>query len=342
MELHVTSARTELAAIAAALCDPQRSLASLVGETVQLRQLVERHSGLSMDRQDGLRDGESFLPSGWAISPVQAGLCAREPYRSAAFIQGLALAVRERLAVRGGRPVRVLYAGCGPFALLALPVMAVLDASQVQFAILDVHAETLDYARELIAALGLDGHVAEYLCADAAAYQMPAGAMPDVIVSETMNTALGKEPQVAILRNLHAQAPAAALLPAAVTVHLGLDRRSPGQPCTDWGRVFTLDADALRAWQGEPGDTLPAASIRLPDVLDEAPRLLTRIRVHGDIVLGDHACSLNLPLALPGKPALAGGSVLDFQYRLGGQPGLVFSLRETPASTQALPKSDFR
>ena len=190
MELRVTSARAELVTMGAALCDPQRTLASLVGETVQLRLLVERHSRLPMDRQDGLRDGESFLPSGWAISPVQAGLCAREPYRSAAFIQGLALAVRERLDVNGGRPVRVLYAGCGPFALLALPVMAVLDASEVQFAILDVHAETLDYARDLIAALGLDSHVDEYICADAAAYQMPAGAMPDVIVSETMNTCL--------------------------------------------------------------------------------------------------------------------------------------------------------
>lgn len=330
VEPRVNPACGELAAIATALCDPQRSLASLVGETVQLRQLVERHSRLVMDRQDGLRDGESFLPSGWAISPVQAGLCAREPYRSAAFIQGLALAVRERQGKNCGRPVRVLYAGCGPFALLALPVMALLDASQVQFAILDVHAQSLDYARELIAALGLDSRVADYICADAATYRIPVDAMPDVIVSETMNTALGKEPQVAIVRNLHAQAPAAALLPAAVTVHLGLDRRSPDEPCTDWGRVFALDADALRAWQGEQGDSLPAASIRLPDVLEQAPRLLTRIRVHGDIVLGDHECSLNLPLALPGKPALAGGSVLDFRYRLGGRPGLEFRLR-TPA-----------
>jgi hypothetical protein len=329
----MTPAQAELAAIAAALCDPQRSLASLIGETVRLRQLVERHSRLPMDRQEGLRDGESFLPSGWAISPVQAGLCAREPYRSAAFIQGLALAVRQQPS--DGRPVRVLYAGCGPFALLALPVMAVLSAAQVQFAILDVHAETLAYARELIATLGLDGHVAGYICADAAAYRIPAGAMPDVIVSETMNTALGKEPQVAILRNLHAQAPAAALLPAAVTVHLGLDRRAPGEPCTDWGRVFALDADALRAWQGDVGDSLPAASIRLPDMLEQAPRLLTRIRVHGDIVLGDHDCSLNLPLALPGKPVLAGGSVLDFHYRLGGQPGLAFRLRET---TESMPE----
>ena len=336
----MTPAQAGLAAIAAALCDPQRSLASLVGETVQLRQLVERHSRLSMDRQDGLRDGESFLPSGWAISPVQAGLCAREPYRSAAFIQGLALAVREQLDVSGGRPVRVLYAGCGPFALLALPVMAVLSATQVQFAILDVHAETLAYARDLIARLGLDSHVTQYICADAAAYRIPAAAMPDVIISETMNTALGKEPQVAILRNLHAQAPAAALLPAAVTVHLGLDRRAPDEPCTDWGRVFALDADALCAWQHEQGDSLPAASIRLPDVLEQAPRLLTRIRVHGDIVLGDHDCSLNLPLPLPGKPSLAGGGMLDFHYRLGGQPGLAFCLRKTPESIQELHKAD--
>ena len=324
----MTPARVALKALAHALCDPRRSLASLVGETVQLRQLVERHSRLSMDRQEGLRDGESFLPSGWAISPVQAGLCAREPYRSAAFIQGLAQAVRERLDA--ARPVRVLYAGCGPFALLALPAMAVLDASQVRFSILDVHAETLAYARELIGELGLAAHVAEYLCADAAAYRIPAGAMPDVIVSETMNTALGKEPQVAILRNLHAQAPSAALLPAAVSVHLGLDRRAPDAPCTDWGPIFTLDAEAMRAWRHEQGDSLPAASLRLPDVLEQAPRLLTRIRVHGDIVLGDHECSLNLPLALPGKPALAGGSVLDFHYRLGGQPGLAFRLRATP------------
>ena len=209
-------------------------------------------------------------------------------------------------------------------------VMAVLGARQVQFAILDVHAETLAYARDLIGQLGLDSHVSAGICADAASYHIPSDALPDVIISETMNTALGKEPQVAILRNLHAQAPAAALLPAEVTVHLGLERRQPGEPCADWGRLFTLDANALRAWQDDTGDSLPAARIRLPDVLDGAPRLLTRIRVHGDIVLGDYDCSLNLPLALPGKPLLAGGSVLDFRYRLGGSPGLAFQLAGAP------------
>lgn len=331
----MTAAREELAAIAAALCDPQRTLDSLIGETVRLRQLVERHSHLPMDRQEDFSAGESYLPTGKAISPVQAALCAREPYRSAAFIQGLAQAVRERLP--DGRPVRVLYAGCGPFALLALPLMAVLSHRQVQFTILEVHVDALVYARELIAQLGLSAHVAEFVCADAACYRIRAGAVPDVIVSETMNAALGKEPQVGIMRNLYAQAPAATLLPAAVAVHLGQERRQPDESCADWGRIFTLDADALRAWQDEKHGrdkldgadaSLAAASIRLPDVLEHAPRLLTRIRVHGDIVLGDYACSLNLPLRLPGKPSLAGGSVLDFHYRLGTQPGLAFCLRD--------------
>lgn len=318
----MNAARAELARIARAIADPQRPLASLVADMEGLRRLAERHCGLSMTDPGCMTDGESQLASGRAISPVQAALCAREPLRSAAFMRGLMLAVTQRLRMDG--PVRVLYAGCGPFALLALPVMALLDARQVQFVMLEVHAHTLDYARGLVGKLGYAGHVSAFVCADAARYRIPAHALPQVIISETMNTALGKEPQVAILRNLHVQAPAAALLPAAVTVHLGLPRRAPGVACVEWGGVFALHAQAIMAWQGaaQDGRSLPGARIRLPAGLAQAPRLLTRIRVHGDVVLGDYDSSLNLPLPLPGNPSLAGGELLDFSYRLGNAPGL--------------------
>lgn len=312
----------ELGELARAIADLRRAPATLAGEALQLRQLVERHSTLSMDLTQHMTEGESILPSGSAISPVQAALCAREPLRSAAFIQGLAQAVTQRLCE--DRPVRVLYAGCGPYALLALPLMALFSPRQLQFSIIEIHQEALAAARALIAKLGLTQYVSDFICADAAAYRIPAGVAPDVIVSETMNTALGKEPQVAIMRQLAAQAPQAALVPAAVTVHLGLARRSPAEPCLEWGLLFTLDAPSIAAWEQEKGTRLPAASIRLPVVLDQPPRLLTRIRVHGDIVLGDYDCSLNLPLALPGKPSLEPGSVLHFYYRLGSEPGLAF------------------
>ena len=321
----MSAAQAELASIARAVADPQRPLASLIGEMDRLRRVAERHCALPMQASDRMTDGESFLDSGWAISPVQAALCAREPLRSAAFTRGLLQAVTQRL--RADRPVRVLYAGSGPFALLALPLMALLSEQQVQVCILEVHAHTLGYARALIGELGYAGHVSDYICADAAAYRIPADGMPDVIISETMNTALGKEPQVAIMRNLHVQAPSAALLPAAVTVHLGLPRRTPEEACGEWGTVFALTAQTIAAWEegGLPageGSRLPGARLRVPAKLEQAPRLLTRIRVHGDVVLGDYDCSLNLPLPLPGKPALTGGEVLDFTYMLGREPGL--------------------
>lgn len=321
----MSAVRAELASIARAIADPQRPLASLPGEMDQLRRLAEQHCALPMEASDRMTEGESFLDSGWAISPVQAALCAREPLRSAAFTRGLLQAVTQRL--QADRPVRVLYAGSGPFALLALPLMALLEEKQVQLSILEVHAQSLEYARALIGELGYAGHVSDYICADAAAYRIPAAALPDVIISETMNTALGKEPQVAILRNLHVQAPLAALLPAAVTVHLGLPRRAPGDACSEWGTVFALTAQTIAAWEGGAlpageGSSLPGARLRLPAMLEQAPRLLTRIRVHGDVVLGDYDCSLNLPLPLPGKPVLRGGELLDFSYRLGREPGL--------------------
>lgn len=312
--------QAELACIARAIADPARSIDSLIGETGQLRAFVERYTQLDIDGVSQMTDGESSLPGGWAISPVQAALCAREPLRTAAFIQGLAAAIRARLA--DDKPVAVLYAGCGPFALLALPLMAIFSPRQVQFTVLEVHQAALAQARELIEELGYGAHVAAFVCTDAASWRIGTDARPDVIVSETMNTALGKEPQVAIMRNLFVQAPYAALIPAAISVHVGASGRDNAEPCVDWGKVFEVNADNLLAWQAIESSCLPAASITLPAELGSGARLLTRIRVHGEIMLHDNDCSLNLPMHLPGRPRLHGAETLAFTYRLGSTPGL--------------------
>lgn len=312
--------QAELARIACAIADPARAISSLIVETGELKDFVERHTQLSMDNTNEPGDGGSTLPSGRAISPLQAALCARERLRSAAFIQGLAAAIRARL--RDETPVAVLYAGCGPFALLALPLMAVFSPRQVQFTVLEVHREALEHARVLIEGLGYGAHVAAFVCTDAASWRIAPDAVPDVIVSETMNTALGKEPQVAIMRNLFAQAPQATLVPSAISVHVGTEGNTSAEPCAEWGKVFEINAERIVDWQsiGEP--RLPAASITLPADLGYGARLLTRIEVYGEIRLGDYDCSLNLPLQLPGKPKLKGRETLAFSYRLGSTPGL--------------------
>lgn len=305
-------------------------LRAAVGPIQELRSLAERLSGMDMSVELNIGDGQTWLPSGLAVSPVTAALCAREFLRSAAFIQGAARAL-ERAATRcEGRPVRVLYAGCGPFAFLVLPLLALWPPGRARFTMLDIHAGALAPACRLVTALGLEAGVAGWVQADAAACRLDPDALPDVIVSETMSAALQREPQVAITRNLLGQAPQALMVPAEVRIDGVLcerpDGSAPWRASFGLGQVFALNAEAVAAWGAGPGAgaSLPAATLSLPATL--APcntlRLLTTITVFEDIVLARDDCSLNTPRYLPGKPAFEKGQRLRFSYRLGADPGI--------------------
>jgi len=325
--------------IAQDILDPEKTIVDLIPHIGDLRALLERHTLLKLTTEVNLAEDRTLLDSGMAVSPLMAAFCAREVLRSAAFIKGAGAAVQD--AAREDRPVRVLYAGCGPFALLALPLMAAFSAQQVVFTLIDIHPESLRCAQHLIDAFGFSGHVLEHVCADATRYQIPLDSIPDVIVSETMNVCLGKEPQVSIARHLLAQAPDALMVPQAVSVEACLLDRSkehvpvaeqqdkPVEPVRDriyLGKIFELNAENIRQWADITEERLPAGSITIPTPLLQRYqlRLLTRITVYGQTCLQDYDSSLNLPQALPGKPTFAGGETLQFHYRLGVRPGLCY------------------
>jgi len=328
--------------IAQDILDPEKTIVDLIPHIGDLRALLERHTLLKLTTEVNLAEDRTLLDSGMAVSPLMAAFCAREVLRSAAFIKGAGAAVQD--AAREDRPVRVLYAGCGPFALLALPLMAAFSAQQVVFTLIDIHPESLRCAQHLIDAFGFSSHVLEYVCTDATRYQIPPDSIPDVIVSETMNVCLGKEPQVSIARHLLAQAPDALMVPQAVSVEACLldpsKEHSPvgfapgetfAEPVRDriyLGKVFELDAQNIRHWVSITVDCLPAASIRIPAPLPERyqVRLLTRIVVYGQTSLQDYESSLNLPQPLPGKPKFTGGETLQFYYKLGAYPGLGYEV----------------
>jgi hypothetical protein len=330
--------RAALHALAREIADPGRARDGLVGEATALWRLLERLTLLSPESQPDLGANQTRTGAGLAISPAKAALCAREPFRTIAFIKGLAAAIAQ--VRRPGRPVRVLYAGCGPFATLALPLMTLLDAQDAVFTLVDIHAASLDSARALVEGLGLASHVAGYVLADACTLRLPTDALPDVIVSETMNAALRSEPQVAIARNLATQAPAALLVPQSVTVDACLLRLgkefAPALEGPDavpqpapreriaLGRVFELSAAAISAWGTMEGMHLPAATVRIPAEVPAGmqPRLLTKIVTFGPHTLDDYESSLNQPQHFPGRPALAGGERLQFAYRVSEEPGL--------------------
>jgi hypothetical protein len=237
------------------------------------------------------------------------------------------------------RPVRVLYAGCGPYALLAVPLMARHSSDAVRFTLLDIHPQSIDSARSIVDGLGFAEYVEEYACVDACRYPIQGSHPPDVIVSETMFYCLQNEPLVAIARNLLGQAPLAVFVPQQVLVDAWLidlakefqfaEKDDGALPVPDrdrvfLGRVFELNAEAIAGWSSIEDNFLPASRVQIPSAFDPRyeARLRTTVTVYGGVVLKDYDCSLTIPRPIPNIKPVAGGELLGFRYRLGRKPGL--------------------
>jgi hypothetical protein len=196
----------------------QRPLYSLGAETGALRRLLEARAGYRIDPQLDIARGETLTAAGLAISPTQAAMCASEHARTAAFIRGLEQAIREASGRIHGRPIRILYAGCGPYALLAIPLMSLFPAEKVRFTLLDIHKQSIESAKTVVEALGFSEYVSNYSQEDACTYRVPADTAPDIVLSETMNACLAKEPLVTIACRLLSQADKAVMLPSSVRI----------------------------------------------------------------------------------------------------------------------------
>ncbi len=327
----------ELKRLTTQILNPEKELKDLIPQAIALRDLFEKLTNFRADTGQDIGAGQTRLDSGLAISPALAAMCIRELFRTLAFIRGLHEAINDAAKTRC--PVRVLYAGCGPYALLALPLMTVLPRERVVFTLLDIHQECLDKASALIASFGLGHYVEECICTDATRYQIPKEKLPHVIVSETMAVALHNEPQVSIARHLLKQAPTALMVPQSVSVEVCLINWSrehvlmpadfvgefpePDRDRIYLGKIFELDAANIQNWEGIEGDTLPAGKVKIPSSLERKykPCLLTNITVYGQHRLQNYDCSLTLPQRLRGK--IEAGDELQFYYQLGNNPQLV-------------------
>ncbi len=323
--------------------------ASPIETSAELKSFIVANTSYQLSPQMDIAAGETRLQSGLAISPTMAAMCANEPLRTHQFILGMHQAVEELLTQYPARTVTVLYAGCGPWATLALPLMAYYSAAQLQITFMDIHAESIKSVQELIHRLGLENRAAGFEVADASEFCISGDNKPDILLTETMNQALRNEPQIGICRNILYQAPNAILIPEQVRVTLAQldpgkehsvvssnhegDIPPPKRKRNFLGDVFTLNKTTIAQWTHEKGATLPAATVELPKLLD--PRLhltlLTEIKVYGSVKLEDYQCSLTLPMRLKTDQHIVAGLPLNFSYRLGDHPGLVAWQDITPS-----------
>ena len=313
-------------------------LAGIVDELVGI---LEKVADFQVDRSLDVAEGETACREGLAISPAQAAMCAGEFMRTATFLRGLHDAIAEAVEAKFPDVVRVLYAGSGPYAALAAPLMTIFPPEKVRFTLLDIHPVSIASAQSVVSRLGLERSVESYVVTDACNYTIPRGMTPDILLCETMSTALEREPQVAILRHLLGQAPDSIIVPESVRIDAFLvdtskepDRIVPEsqdlsgrwQPARlPAGPVFELNASAIRSWAPLSGERLPAASIRFPPAphLAYRPFLFTTIKTYGRHVLQTHDCNLTGIREVTEIEDLSTGPSLQFHYHLGATPGLV-------------------
>lgn len=309
---------------------------------------IGEHSA-HVDDADGTR-----LPGGEAIAPRDAARCVLDHRRTSRFLRGLHAAVLEAQARFPDTPIEILYAGCGPFAPLALPLTTRFSPAEIRFTLLDVHERSLDAARHLFHALGKSDFVRDYVRCDAASYRHAAPHAVHVVVVEAMQAALEREPQVAITMNLAPQlCPGGIFLPERITVDCCLCDAAdefPAPPTGDdaadslptgtgggarvhLGRVLDVSAETCRSLPAsgsgdEQGGTSfgPKRLLHVPEQLDGERdlMLLTGITVYDSIALGDHESGLTCPRILFDAGRMRGGEVMEFEYRLGDRPAFSY------------------
>ena len=342
--------------IADELLSPRRRGGRLRAAAAGLYSLCSSVTGIDAGSNRPGDSGGTWLPSGQAVSPEDAAACLLDHGRTSKFLRGAHAAVLEARKRFPGATVEILYAGCGPFAPLAVPLASRFGPDEIRFTLLDAHERSLEAARRVFRAFGLAAYVRDYVRCDAASYRHGARRPLHVVVTETMQAALEKEPQAAITMNLAPQiTPGGFFIPEKVTVDAclcdltkefpldtagaGVAQSPPGARKgggrIPLGRVLELTAEGCRGPSADGrvgGRGVPARpGVATLDVPADAGgglhlMLLTAVTVFDSIALGDYQSGLTCPKVLFELGRVRGGARIELAYRAGGEPGFEYRL----------------
>jgi len=294
---------------------------------------------------------DTFLEQGVAINPQAAAYCIKDYQRSITFIRGVHAAMTATLKSTN-IPINVLYAGCGPFATLLMPLLGKyqndnFDLSQINIFLLDIHQTSLNSVTLLLNFFNLCTNDITLIQANACTYQHPTPL--NLIIAETMQKSLEQEPQFTVTANLAPQLRNDGIfIPEKIVVSLclaqwqiernlveqnvkinheslvKLEKRFP------LGIILSLQpqlaATQLKNAQYHTATkklALKSVQVQIPEIpqLNNFDALfLTYIQVFKDYRLNDYESEITLPLKCQALSTLQPGARYNINYQLGSYP----------------------
>ncbi len=325
---------TRFGTITERLLDPDSDPGQLREACIQLHAVFEELSNVGDDSSGADVERETRLPTGVALSPRDAARCVLDTQRTVMFIRGIHSAIQRAMERNPDQPIQLLYAGCGPYATLALPLTMRFPPERLQLTLLDIHERSIAAVQQIIDGLGLQDWIRGCITCDATTYVHPAGSPVHILVIEAMQKTLEKEPQVALTFNLARQlSDGGVLIPEEVRLAVclaDLTREFALYPADHQGSLppgntrRRIDLGSLLALTHRTkASDLRTKTFTAPENIGSCNRLLilTRIRVFEDHVLSDYESGITIPTVVHDVGTIEPGASLHLNYELGSQPG---------------------
>lgn len=270
-------------------------------------------TGLNPYSRSAEYDEPSYTQQGVAIAPSAAGMCINEFMRTWYFLKGMYLGIKRAAAAFPGERIHILYAGCGPFATLFIPLTTCFSSREISFTLLDIHPQSIQSVKKLIDKLDISDYVEDCRVTDVLRFNPPVSKMYHLAVTETMNQALRKEPQVAITHHVSRflfPFPQGIFIPQRVTVsavvtdidhefpalHTTYTRKNEQDTC--YKDRYRPHIDLGIIYELIPGmEDYPTKTFQVPPLKNKnnTLALMTQITVFDGVELTEGQCSLTLP-----------------------------------------------
>ncbi|MFZ1562185.1 MAG: hypothetical protein WAT37_19760 [Saprospiraceae bacterium] len=310
----------------------------------ELYQLLSLTSGVN--EYDSNYKHDLQTASGKAISTLWAAMSITDFLRTQRFFKGIHHAVIDSKQKYPGEKINILYAGSGPFATLALPVMCFFSSDEISFTLIEIQETSVQCLQTILEYYDFQEHVYALIQTDATSYQLEKSKKIHIVISETMQHSLEKEPQVEISMNLARQIEKDTIwIPQSIMIDAGLinkkkdqDRQMGLLPSHDttyivMGNILDLNKDSASKMVLDVNKNIhfkvkPIFKFSKEKTISYPwMALFTTIHIYGNQYLrtGESGlceprilADLSIQHSLPDQ--------IKFEYRTGSNPGFVYEL----------------